>query len=102
MASATSTETENSVLCASGLDKSFGHRKVVSGVDLEVRAGEIVGLLGPNGAGKTTTFRMIMGLLHPDKGHVLFQGKDVTRLPMYKRANLGIGYLAQMPSIFQR
>jgi lipopolysaccharide export system ATP-binding protein len=90
------------VLQAKGLCKKFGRREVVRGVDIEIGAGEIVGLLGRNGAGKTTTFRMIMGLLHPDSGAVTYESRDITRLPMYKRANRGIGYLAQQPSIFQR
>ena len=96
------TEQPKPVLVATGLIKWFGKRQVVRGVDLEVGAGEIIGLLGRNGAGKTTTFRMIMGLLHPDGGHVTYEGRDVTRLPMYARANRGIGYLAQNPSVFQR
>jgi lipopolysaccharide export system ATP-binding protein len=90
------------VLVAKGLVKWFGKRQVVRGVDVEVGAGEIVGLLGRNGAGKTTSFRMIMGLLHPDGGTVTYENRDVTRLPMYARANRGIGYLAQQPSIFQK
>jgi lipopolysaccharide export system ATP-binding protein len=90
------------VLVAKGLEKWFGQRQVVRGVDVEVGAGEIVGLLGRNGAGKTTTFRMIMGLLHPDGGNVTYENRDVTRLPMYARANRGIGYLAQSPSVFQK
>ncbi len=94
--------TPKPVLIASGLIKWFGKRQVVQGVDVEVGAGEIVGLLGRNGAGKTTTFRMIMGLLHPDGGSVRYENRDVTRLPMYERANRGIGYLAQQPSIFQK
>ena len=94
--------TPKPVLVASGLIKWFGKRQVVRGVDVEVGAGEIVGLLGRNGAGKTTTFRMIIGLLHPDGGNVKYENRDVTRLPMYARANRGIGYLAQQPSIFQK
>ena len=90
------------VLEAKGLVKRFGKRDVVRGVDLEVGAGEIVGLLGRNGAGKTTTFRMIMGLLHADGGCVIYEHRDITRRPMYERANRGIGYLAQQPSVFQR
>jgi len=90
------------VLEAKGLIKKFGKRTVVAGVDLQVGAGEIVGLLGRNGAGKTTTFRMIMGLLHPDGGTVTFEHREITRAPMYDRANRGIGYLAQQPSVFQR
>jgi len=92
----------DAVLEAKGLIKKFGKRTVVTGVDLQVGAGEIVGLLGRNGAGKTTTFRMIMGLLHPDGGTVTFEHRDITRAPMYDRANRGIGYLAQQPSVFQR
>ena len=90
------------VLLASGLRKKFGKREVVRGVDIQVGPGEIVGLLGRNGAGKTTTFRMIMGLLHPDQGKVMYENRDISRMPMYERANRGIGYLAQQPSIFQR
>jgi lipopolysaccharide export system ATP-binding protein len=92
----------DAVLEAKGLRKKFGKREVVCGVDLQVGRGEIVGLLGRNGAGKTTTFRMIMGLLHPDGGSVSFEHRDVSRVPMYERANRGIGYLAQQPSVFQR
>ena len=90
------------VLEAKQLTKRFGKREVVRGVSLEVGAGEIVGLLGRNGAGKTTTFRMIMGLLMPDGGRVAYEGRDITHQPMYVRANRGIGYLAQQPSVFQR
>jgi len=93
--------TPEPVLEVKGLMKSFGRTLVVKGVDLQVGKGEIVGLLGRNGAGKTTTFRMIMGLLHPDKGTVVHENRDITRLPMYKRAERGIGYLAQQPSVFQ-
>ena len=84
------------------LQKSYGGRQVVDGVDITVRRGEIVGLLGPNGAGKTTTFSMVMGQVHPDAGHILFNGSDISNLPMYKRARIGIGYLAQEPSIFRK
>jgi lipopolysaccharide export system ATP-binding protein len=91
-----------STLQARGLVKAYRRRRVVADVDLDVSQGEIVGLLGPNGAGKTTTFYMITGLIAPDSGKVLFDGKDVTRTPMYKRARLGIGYLAQEPSIFRK
>ncbi len=90
------------LLHAKGLRKRFGAREVVRGVDLEVRAGEIVGLLGKNGAGKTTSFRMVIGLLKPTAGTVSFRGRDVSQLPMYERARLGMGYLAQEPSIFSR
>jgi len=85
-----------------GLEKYFGKRKVVNGVDLNVNAGEIVGLLGPNGAGKTTSFYMTVGLVKPSSGRVFFKGHDVTELPMYLRARMGMGYLAQEPSIFRR
>lgn len=83
------------------LEKSYHGRKVVDGLSFGVRAGEIVGLLGPNGAGKTTAFYMTVGLIRPDKGSVLFQEQDVTRLPMHLRARMGMGYLAQEPSVFR-
>lgn len=89
-------------LLASGLVKTYSHRKIVDDVKIEINPGEIVGLLGPNGAGKTTTFYMIVGLLHPDKGRIFLEGRDITELPMYKRARQGIGYLSQEPSIFRR
>ena len=78
-----------------GLVKEYRRRRVVNGVAMNVREGEIVGLLGPNGAGKTTSFYMITGLIRPTSGHVYFKGQDVTRLPMYRRARMGLGYLAQ-------
>ncbi|MDT8390222.1 MAG: LPS export ABC transporter ATP-binding protein [Lentisphaeria bacterium] len=90
------------LLRAENLVKAYRGRRVVDGVDMEVRAGEIVGLLGPNGAGKTTSFYMIVGLEQPDQGTVNFMGQDVTRLPMYQRARLGMGYLSQEPSIFRK
>jgi len=90
------------LLSTHGLVKRYGRREVVSSVSLEVRPGEIVGLLGVNGAGKTTSFRMVVGLIRPDAGRVVLGGRDVTRMPMYKRARLGLGYLAQEPSVFQR
>ncbi len=83
-----------------GLSKSFARRQVVSGVDLSVEQGEIVGLLGANGAGKSTTFRMVVGLLKPEAGSITFLGRDVTPLPMDARARLGMGYLAQEPTVF--
>ncbi|MFW5698880.1 MAG: LPS export ABC transporter ATP-binding protein [Planctomycetota bacterium] len=82
------------------LSKRFGRRQVVNGVELEVAAGEVVGLLGANGAGKTTTFRMVVGLLRPESGSIVFCDSDVTHMPMYRRARLGMGYLAQEPTIF--
>jgi lipopolysaccharide export system ATP-binding protein len=85
-----------------GLEKSYRGRRVVNGVDMSVKAGEIVGLLGKNGAGKTTSFYMIVGLIQPDAGRIVFQGRDISSLPMYQRARLGIGYLSQEPSIFRR
>jgi lipopolysaccharide export system ATP-binding protein len=89
------------LLSAHGIMKSFGKRQVVKGVSLSVGKGESVGLLGPNGAGKTTVFYMITGLIKPDSGKVVIEGRDVTRLPMYQRARLGIGYLPQEASIFR-
>ena len=88
-------------LLASDLVKRYKRRTVVDGVTLDVRQGEIVGLLGPNGAGKTTTFYMIVGMVRPESGRILLDGKDITRLPMYKRARRGIGYLAQETSVFK-
>jgi len=90
------------LLEAVGLEKSYGRRKVVDHVSIEIFAGEIVGLLGPNGAGKTTTFRMIMGMIRPDGGRVFLRGRDITAMPMYRRARAGMGYLSQEPSVFQR
>jgi lipopolysaccharide export system ATP-binding protein len=88
-------------LAAHKVEKSFGSRKVVHGVSIYVRRGEAVGLLGPNGAGKTTVFYMITGLIAADKGSIELDGHDVTSLPMYQRARLGIGYLPQEASIFR-
>jgi lipopolysaccharide export system ATP-binding protein len=88
-------------LAVTGIVKAFKQRVVVNGVGLAVRKGESVGLLGPNGAGKTTVFYMITGLIKPDKGRVIIDGHDVTKLPMYRRARLGIGYLPQEASIFR-
>jgi lipopolysaccharide export system ATP-binding protein len=85
-----------------GLEKWYGRRQVVSGVDYEVAQGEVVGLLGPNGAGKTTSFRMTIGLIDADGGTVKFDGRDVSRLPMYLRARAGMGYLAQDTSVFRQ
>ena len=91
-----------SSLVARDLRKVYRGRAVVDGVDLEVAQGEIVGLLGPNGAGKTTSFYMIVGFISPDGGRVHLDGKELCRLPMYKRARLGIGYLPQESSIFRK
>jgi len=100
------TDAENpgaqSRLSGEGLTKIYRHRKVVNEVDLTVRQGEIVGLLGPNGAGKTTTFYMMVGLIPPHSGTVHLDGADLTTTAMYRRARLGIGYLAQEPSVFRR
>jgi lipopolysaccharide export system ATP-binding protein len=94
-------QTRHAYLAAHGVEKSFGGRMVVRGVTLYVRRGEAVGLLGPNGAGKTTVFYMITGLVQADRGRIELDGYDVTGLPMYQRARLGIGYLPQEASIFR-
>lgn len=85
-----------------GLQKSYNGRRVVDEVEISVKRGEIVGLLGPNGAGKTTTFYMIVGLIEPENGEIVFDNRDITKLPMHKRARCGIGYLSQEPSIFRK
>lgn len=85
-----------------GLVKQYGKRTVVNNVSFEVNQGEIVGLLGPNGAGKTTSFYQVVGLVKPDKGSVFLDDEDITKLPMYKRAQMGIGYLPQEASIFRK
>ena len=90
------------LLRAEGMTKRLGGRDILGGVTVEVRGGEVVGLLGPNGAGKTTTFYCVVGLMRPDGGSVWLNGVDVTREPMYRRARLGIAYLAQEPSVFRR
>ena len=92
---------ENMLVETRGLVKEYRRRRVVNGVDMNLREGEIVGLLGPNGAGKTTSFYMITGLIRPTSGQVFFKGKNVTRLPMFRRARMGLGYLSQEPSIFR-
>ncbi|MDO8503011.1 MAG: LPS export ABC transporter ATP-binding protein [Gemmatimonadaceae bacterium] len=91
-----------SVLEAKGLVKKYRRRAVVNDVGVRLQQGEIVGLLGPNGAGKTTTFYMIVGLIEPEEGTILIDGKDISNMPMYQRARLGIGYLSQEPSIFRK
>lgn len=83
------------------LVKTYGGRQVVNGLSFYVKQGEVVGLLGPNGAGKTTAFYMTIGLIQPDKGRVSFHGQDVTKVPMHMRARMGMGYLAQEPSVFR-
>jgi len=88
-------------LSTDNIEKSYGGRKIVDKVSIEVSRGEIVGLLGPNGAGKTTTFYMVVGLISPDNGRVLLNQVDITAMPMYERARNSIGYLAQEPSIFR-
>lgn len=89
-------------LKATGLVKIYGDRTVVNGMDVSCSCGEIVGLLGPNGAGKTTTFYMVVGLVSPNRGKVVFRGEDITADPVYIRARKGLGYLAQEPSIFRK
>ncbi len=91
----------SSGLVVTNLEKSYGGRTVVNGLSLHVRPGEIVGLLGPNGAGKTTAFYMIIGLIRPDAGEVLFNDVNITNLSIDKRARMGLGYLAQEPSVFR-
>ncbi|MBP0492536.1 LPS export ABC transporter ATP-binding protein [Roseomonas sp. SG15] len=98
---ATRAPSTDSGLVARGLGKRYKKRPVVKGVSLSLRRGEAVGLLGPNGAGKTTTFYMMTGLVRPDEGRVFLDGHDVTMLPMYRRARLGLGYLPQEASIFR-
>ena len=94
--------TNGALLATDKLAKEYRGRRVVNGVSVDVRAGEIVGLLGPNGAGKTTTFNMVVGVVKPDEGWVKFEGGEITGLPMHKRARLGIGYLTQEPSVFRK
>lgn len=96
------SESKSIKLRAEKLVKSYGSKRVVKDVSLEVNQGEIVGLLGPNGAGKTTSFYMIVGIIKPTKGNIYLDGKDITKFPMYKRAQNGIGYLAQEASIFRK
>lgn len=90
------------ILAANNLTKVYNGRTVVKDVSFHVGEAEIVGLLGANGAGKTTSFRMVMGMIRPENGIVHFNGQEITKLPMYRRAQIGIGYLAQEPSVFQR
>ena len=90
------------LLEAKGLTKSYNNREVVKGVDILVKRGEIVGLLGPNGAGKTTTFYMIVGVVAPNQGKIIFDNNDITNLPIHERARFGISYLSQEPSVFRK
>ena len=92
----------DTLIQANNLVKIYHGRRVVSDVSLTCRAGEVVGLLGPNGAGKTTSFYMVMGLIRPDGGDITFRGVDITHMPMFRRARMGMGYLAQEPSIFRK
>ena len=85
-----------------GLSKSYDGREVVKGVDISVKRGEIVGLLGPNGAGKTTTFYMVVGVVPPNRGKIVFDNYDITNLPIHERSRYGIGYLSQEASIFRK
>lgn len=93
--------TKPIVLKAQNLTKSYQGKEVVAGLSFQVREGEVVGLLGPNGAGKTTAFYLTIGLIHPDSGTVYFKNQEVTHLPIHRRAKLGMGYLAQEPSVFR-
>lgn len=96
------SELENPIILkVQNLTKNYGGRSVVSGLSFQVREGEVVGLLGPNGAGKTTAFYMTIGLIKPESGKVYFKNQDVTEEPIHKRAKLGMGYLAQEPSVFR-
>ena len=95
-------ENETPLLRVNSLYKSFGRKEVVRGIDFSMKTGEILGLLGPNGAGKTTTFYMVVGFYKPTAGEVFLNDKCITRLPMYKRARLGISYLPQEPSVFRK
>jgi len=96
------SDDKDILLSAEGLVKTYKNRCVVNNVSLTVKPGEVVGLLGPNGAGKTTTFYMIVGLIKPNRGRITSAGQDVSKLAMFQRARLGMGYLAQEPSIFRK
>jgi lipopolysaccharide export system ATP-binding protein len=105
MATTPVTQTQppaGTLLKVEGVVKAYRKRTVVNDVSIHVKRGEIVGLLGPNGAGKTTTFYMVAGLVRPDAGRISFDGRDVTAMPVYQRARLGMGYLAQEPSVFRK
>jgi lipopolysaccharide export system ATP-binding protein len=101
-ASESPEQSNGTLLSTDMLVKEYRQRRVVNGVSITVAAGEIVGLLGPNGAGKTTTFNMVVGVVKPDDGSVTFHDRNITKLPMHKRARLGIGYLTQEPSVFRK
>jgi len=90
------------ILHTANLTKSYRRRCVVDHVSFGISAGEVVGLLGPNGAGKTTSFRMVVGMISPDEGEVIFRDQNITQMPMYRRARLGMGYLSQEPSVFRK
>ncbi len=94
--------TDSMILRAENIQKIYGNRKVVNGISLQVEQGEIVGLLGPNGAGKTTSFYMIVGMLKPNEGKIFLDDQDITQDSMYKRAQKGVGYLAQEASVFRK
>jgi lipopolysaccharide export system ATP-binding protein len=96
------TEDKKAKLSTDGLIKIYRKKRAVNGISISVTQGEVVGLLGPNGAGKTTTFYMIVGLIKPNDGKVIYSGDDITKMPMYKRARLGIGYLPQEASVFRK
>ena len=96
------SEEKELLMEAAGLKKVYKGRTVVHDVCMRVHRGEVVGLLGPNGAGKTTSFYMIMGLVKPDAGEIFFKGTNISQMPMYMRARMGMGYLAQEPSIFRK
>ena len=95
-------KNDNLLLYAKNLVKVYKNRPVVNGVSIGVAPGEIVGLLGPNGAGKTTSFNIVVGLVRPDSGEIFFSGKEISSLPMHRRAQLGMGYLTQEPSVFRK
>ena len=96
------TESTDRLLEVDGITKTYHGRSVVDGVSMSLDRGEIVGLLGPNGAGKTTSFYMVVGLIRPERGKIFFKGRNIAKMPVYKRARMGIGYLAQEPSVFRK
>ncbi|HIJ24855.1 MAG: LPS export ABC transporter ATP-binding protein [Gammaproteobacteria bacterium] len=102
MSTVTTKERTTSILSAKNLEKRFGKKRGVQDISIEVQGGEIIGLLGPNGAGKTTSFYMIVGLIRANKGTIELNGHNLTRRPMHKRAQMGIGYLPQEPSVFKK